>query len=116
MCISSNVHTGAVPALRYHPFGLFFRNGFRITLNTDNRLMSGTSLTREFMLAAGQFDLDLRDMEKLTLNAMKSAFTPFPERINLIYNTIKPGYARLYKKQKQGGRGRRPRPRKGQRA
>ncbi len=95
ICLSSNLHTGAVPDLRYHPFPILYHSGFRVTLNTDNRLMSRTTLTREFAIAAKQYNLTMRDIEKLTLNAMKSAFISFPHRLNLIYNTIKPGFTRL---------------------
>ncbi|MFW6139104.1 MAG: adenosine deaminase, partial [Spirochaetota bacterium] len=102
-CLSSNLHIGAVPDLKYHPFHIFFRNGFRVTLNTDNRLMSSTTLTQEFFRAVKQYNLDLRDIEKLSLNAMKSAFAHFPSRLDIIYNIIKPGYARI--KQQQKGKG-----------
>jgi len=103
MCLSSNLHTGSVPDLRYHPFPIFYRNGFRVTLNTDNRLMSQTSLTEELLLAVKQYDLTLRDLERLTLNAMKSAFFNFPARLEIIYKVIKPGYADI-KKQLQNSR------------
>lgn len=95
VCLSSNVHTGSVPDLKYHPFPIFFRNGFRVTLNTDNRLMSNTTLTDEFYKAVNHFNLTLHDIEKLTINAMKSAFSHFPMRLELIYNAIKPGFARI---------------------
>jgi len=100
VCLSSNLHTGSVPHLRYHPFPIFYRHGFRVTLNTDNRLMSGTTLSREFMLAVKYYNLNLRDIEKLTLNAMKSAFHHFPVRLELIYNIIKPGFSRYREKLK----------------
>jgi adenosine deaminase len=92
MCLSSNVHTGAVDSLKNHPFPLYFRRGFRVTLNTDDRLMSGISLTSEFELAVREFGLTLDDLEKITINSIKSAFIPFDERLRLIYNVIKPGY------------------------
>jgi adenosine deaminase len=95
ICLSSNLHTGAVPDLRYHPFPILYHGGFRVTINTDNRLMSRTTLTNEFYIAAKQYNLTMRDIEKLTLNAMKSAFISFPKRLDLIYNTIKPGFAAL---------------------
>jgi adenosine deaminase len=95
VCLSSNLDTGAVPDLIYHPFPIFYKNGFRITLNTDNRLMSNTTLTKEFMTAVELFNLTLKDIERLTLNGMKSAFCHFPERLDLIYNSIKPGFARI---------------------
>lgn len=98
VCLSSNVHTGAVPELKYHPFPIFYKYGFRVTLNTDNRLMSNTSLSKEFAIAIKNFNLNLRDIEKLTLNAMKSAFIHFSERLDLIYNVIKPGFAKYREK------------------
>jgi adenosine deaminase len=95
MCLYSNLHTGACHDLEQHPFGLFFRNGFRVCLNTDDRLMSDTTMTKETILAAELFDLSLADLEKLNLNAMKSAFAPFDKRLDLIFSSIKPGYAAL---------------------
>jgi adenosine deaminase len=95
ICLSSNLHTTSMRSLRYHPFPLFYRNKFRVTLNTDNRLMSDTSMTKEFVIAVKEYNFNMNDVEKLTLNAMKSAFISFQERLNLIYNSIKPGFARL---------------------
>jgi adenosine deaminase len=92
MCLLSNLHTGACASLQDHPFGIFFRNGFRVCLNTDDRLMSDTSMTQETALATELFDLTLNDLEKLSLNAMKSAFAHFDKRLKLIFNTIKPGF------------------------
>jgi adenosine deaminase len=94
MCLSSNVHTGSVPSLREHPFKMYFDRGFRVTLNTDDRLMSDTTMTKEFALAMETFGLNFDNLEKLTLNAIKSAFLPFDERLRLIYDVIKPGYER----------------------
>ena len=68
---------------------------FRVTINTDNRLMSGTSMTREFVQLAEAFGYDLSDFQWFTVNAMKSAFIPFDERLALINDVIKPGYAAL---------------------
>jgi len=93
ICLSSNVDTGAAESLEKHPFGLFYRCGFRVTLNTDDRLMSDTTMTREFMVAHETFGLGLDDLEKLTINSMKSAFIPYDRRIRVIYDIIKPGYA-----------------------
>jgi adenosine deaminase len=95
MCPSSNVQTGAVASLERHPIDLLRRLGFRVTVNTDNRLMSRTSMSREFELLIGTFGLTLADMEWLTTNAMKSAFLPFDERLSIIKEQIKPGYAEL---------------------
>jgi adenosine deaminase len=95
ICLLSNVHTGATPSLENHPFKILYQEKFRVTLNTDNRLMSNTSMTREFAAAAETFGLTVDDFEKITINAMKSAFLPYAERIELIYKVLKPGYARV---------------------
>jgi adenosine deaminase len=91
----SNVHTGATPSLAEHPFKILYQEKFRVTLNTDNRLMSQTSMTQEFKAAADTFGLTLEDFEKITVNAMKSAFLPYKKRCDFIYSAIKPGYARI---------------------
>jgi adenosine deaminase len=95
ICLLSNVHTGATPSLAEHPFKILYQEKFRVTLNTDNRLMSNTTMTTEFEAAADTFGLSLADFEKITINAMKSAFLPYKERCDLIYQKIKPGYARI---------------------
>lgn len=95
ICLLSNVHTGATPSLAEHPFKILYQEKFRVTLNTDNRLMSRTSMTQEFEAAAGAFGLSLADFEKVTINAMKSSFLPYAQRCDLIYSVIKPGYARV---------------------
>jgi adenosine deaminase len=97
ICLISNVHTGAAASLAEHPFKILYQEKFRVTLNTDNRLMSSTSMTQEFEAAADTFGLTLDDFEKITINAMKSAFLPYNERCDLIYSIIKPGYARIRK-------------------
>lgn len=93
MCLLSNLHTGACARLEEHPFPVFFRRGFRVCLNTDDRLMSHTSMTQETTLATELFDLTLNELEKLSLNAMKSAFIGFDQRLGIIFNSIKPGFA-----------------------
>ena len=95
ICLISNVHTGAARSLEEHPFKIFYQAKFRLTLNTDNRLMSDTSMSKEFAAAADTFGLGLDDFEKLTINAMKSAFLPYDKRIEFIYSVIKPGYAKI---------------------
>ena len=95
LCPSSNVHVGAVPSIADHPVGLLARLRFRVTVNTDNRLMSETSLSQEFLHLATAFGWDLDDMRWATINAMKSAFLPFDDRLHLINRVIKPGYAML---------------------
>lgn len=97
ICLSSNVQTGATDSLDTHPFPIFYRNRFRVFLATDNPLMSNTTLTKEMMLAVEYYSLELGDLEKLTLNAMKSAFISYNDRLRIIYDVIKPGYNELRK-------------------
>lgn len=95
ICLLSNVHTGATPSLDQHPFKILYQQKFRVTLNTDNRLMSNTSMTQEFEAAEQTFGLTLDDFEKITINAMKSAFLPYDQRCDFIYKRLKPGYAHM---------------------
>jgi adenosine deaminase len=95
LCPSSNVQTGAVPSIAEHPIGLLHDLRFRVTVNTDNRLMSGTSMSREMALLAEAFGWGWSDLQWLTVNAMKSAFIPFDERLEIITEVIKPAYAKL---------------------
>jgi adenosine deaminase len=96
MCPTSNVHTGAAPSIAEHPIDLLRRLRFRVTVNTDNRLMSGIALSSEFATLASTFGIGLDEMEWLTLNAMKSAFWPFDGRLRIINEQIKPGFASLH--------------------
>ena len=95
MAPSSNVQTGAAESIAKHPIGELRRLQFRVTVNTDNRLMSATSMTKEMLLLVEAFDYDWPDLQWFTINAMKSAFIPFDERLELINDVIKPGYAEL---------------------
>jgi adenosine deaminase len=95
MCPSSNIQTGAATSIAEHPIGTLTRLRFRVTVNTDNRLMSGTSMTREMSLLADAFGYDMDDLRWFTINAMKSAFVPFDERLRIIDEQIKPAYAVL---------------------
>ncbi len=95
MCPSSNVQTGAAPSIAEHPIGLLRQLSFRVTVNTDNRLMSGVSMSSEMAALVEAFGYGWDDLQWLTLNAMKSAFIPFDERLELINTVIKPGYASL---------------------
>jgi adenosine deaminase len=95
MCPTSNVQTGAAESIETHPLRLLRDLAFRVTVNTDNRLMSQVTLTSEFALLVREFGYDWPDLQWLTLNAMKSAFAPFDERITLINSVLKPGFARL---------------------
>ena len=95
LCPTSNIHTGAVQSLEEHPIGLLKELGFRVTVNTDNRLMSNVAMTSELLSLNKAFGWDLDDFSWLTVNAMKSAFLPFDERIHLIEKVIKPGWKNL---------------------
>ncbi|MFJ2031493.1 adenosine deaminase [Streptosporangium sp. NPDC087985] len=95
MCPTSNLQTGAAASIAEHPIGLLRRLNFRVTVNTDNRLMSGTSVSEEFAKLSEAFGYGWDDMQWFTINAMKSAFLPFDERLALINGVIKPGFARL---------------------
>jgi adenosine deaminase len=95
LCPSSNVQTGAAPSIAEHPIGLLHDLRFRVTVNTDNRLMSGTSMSREMALLCEAFGWGWTELRWLTINAMKSAFIPFDERLAIIDEIIKPAYAKL---------------------
>jgi adenosine deaminase len=95
LCPKSNVDTGAAASIAEHPIGLLRKLNFRVTLNTDNRLMSNTSMSAEMTSLVEAFDYSLRDLEWMSVNAMKSSFLPFNERLDIINQIIKPGYARL---------------------
>jgi adenosine deaminase len=95
LCPSSNVQTGAAPSIAEHPIGLLRNLRFRVTVNTDNRLMSGTSMARELALLVEAFGYGWSELQWFTVNAMKSAFIPFDERLVLINEVIKPAYAKL---------------------
>ena len=93
MCPTSNVQTGAAPSIALHPIRLLRQLSFRVTVNTDNRLMSQVSLSSEFARLVEEFGYGWTDIEWLTVNAMKSAFAGFDERLRLINTVIKPGFA-----------------------
>jgi adenosine deaminase len=95
MCPSSNVQTGAAASIAEHPIGLLRRLQFRVTVNTDNRLMSGVSVSSEMAALVEAFGYGWDDLRWLTINAMKSAFIPFDQRLRIIDEVVKPGYAAL---------------------
>jgi adenosine deaminase len=95
MCPTSNIDTGAAKSIADHPIGLLAKLRFRVTINTDNRLMSGVSMTSEMAALVETFGYDWADLQWFTVNAMKSAFLRFDERLALINDVIKPGYAAL---------------------
>ena len=102
LCPTSNVNTGVCATIGEHPIGMLRRLRFRVTVNTDNRLMSDTSMTKEMEQLHEAFGWGLGDFEWLTINAMKSAFAPFPERLKIINGLIKPRYALLNAEQSMG--------------
>lgn len=84
ICLSSNVHTGSVTSLARHPLRFYFDYHVRVTLNTDNRLISDTTLTREYALAQEYYGFELEDFKEIILNGFKSAFLPYRERLVMI--------------------------------
>jgi adenosine deaminase len=95
LCPSSNLQTGAATSIAEHPIGALAKLRFRVTVNTDNRLMSQTTMSREMSLLVDALGWTLADLQRVTVNAMKSAFIPFEERLAIIEKIVKPGYAIL---------------------
>ena len=95
MCPHSNVQTGAAASIAEHPIGLLTDLRFRVTVNTDNRLMSQTSMSKEMGALVEAFGYTLEDLRWFTINAMKSAFLPFDQRLDIIDRVIKPEYAAM---------------------
>ncbi|GAA2210676.1 adenosine deaminase [Nonomuraea monospora] len=95
MCPTSNLQTGAAVSIADHPIGLLRRLHFRVTVNTDNRLMSSTSVSLEFHKLVEAFGYGWDDLQWFAVNAMKSAFIPFDERLALINGVIKPGFQQI---------------------
>ncbi|MDX1661673.1 MAG: adenosine deaminase [Gemmatimonadota bacterium] len=88
MCPTSNVQTGAVDSIEFHPIREYFERNVRVTVNTDNRLMSDTTMTDELALCVEELDFDLDDVKKLLLNGFKSAFLRYDLRKALIEEAI----------------------------
>jgi adenosine deaminase len=95
MCPSSNIQTGLATSFADHPIGKLAKLRFRITVNTDNRLMSATSMTREMSELVTACDWKFIDLQRVTINALKSAFIPFEERLEIIEEIIKPAFAQI---------------------
>ena len=93
MCPTSNLQTGCATSIAEHPITAMKDLGFRVTLNTDNRLVSGTTMTREMALLVEEAGWGVEDLRTVTVNALKSAFIPFDERTALIEDVVLPGYA-----------------------
>ena len=95
LCPTSNLQTGAVKTYSEHPIGKLAKLRFRVTLNTDNRLMSNTSMSNEMTQCVKSFDWKFADLQRVTVNALKSSFIPFEERLEIIENIVKPAYAAI---------------------
>jgi adenosine deaminase len=89
ICLSSNVHTGSVKSLAEHPLRLYYDWGLRVTLNTDNRLMSDTTLTREYMTACRTFGLTEHDLKNLVIMGFKSAFMSHRDKVGLLDRVLR---------------------------
>ena len=95
VCPTSNIQTGVASMLKEHPIGKLSQLRFRVTINTDNRLMSRTSLSNELYQLVETFDWTFADLQRVTVNAMKSAFIPFEERLAIIDEIVKPGFTKI---------------------
>ena len=95
MCPSSNIQTGVASSFADHPIAKLAKLRFRVTINTDNRLMSATSMSHEMNELVRQCDWTFLDLQRATINALKSAFIPFEERLEIIEEIVKPGFAAI---------------------
>ena len=95
LCPTSNLQTGAATSYGEHPIGILNDLRFRVTLNTDNRLMSGTSMSHEMAQCVEHFSWNFADLQRVTINALKSSFIPFDERLEIIENIVKPRFAKV---------------------
>ena len=93
LCPTSNLQTGAAKTYSEHPIGMLAKLRFRVTLNTDNRLMSRTSMSNEMSECVKSFGWKFADLQRVTVNALKSSFIPFEERLEIIEKVVKPAYA-----------------------
>jgi len=88
MCLISNLDTGAVSRIEDHPFGKYLDLDLRVTLNTDNRLISNTTVTDEYVLAAEAFGLGIESIHTIVLNGFKSAFLPHARKSELVREVV----------------------------
>jgi adenosine deaminase len=84
VCLSSNVQTRTVRSIREHPFHFYFKQGLRVTLNTDSRLISATTVSEEIALAARAFRLSPYEVKRIVINGFKSAFLPYSQKARLL--------------------------------
>jgi len=95
LCPTSNLQTGAAKSYGEYPIGILNKLRFRVTLNTDNRLMSATSMSNEMNQCVKHFNWSFSDLQRVTINALKSAFIPFEERLEIIEKIVKPRFAEI---------------------
>lgn len=95
LCPTSNLQTGAAKTYAQHPLGQLAELRFRVTLNTDNRLMSNTSMSNEMIQCVKSFNWKFSDLQRVTVNALKSSFIPFEERLEIIEKIVKPAYTQI---------------------
>lgn len=95
LCPTSNLQTGAAKDYATHPITILEKLRFRVTINTDNRLMSRTSMSNEMHQIVEASDWTITDLQRVTVNALKSAFIPFDQRLEIIESIVKPRYAAL---------------------
>ena len=95
LCPTSNLQTGVAKTYSEHPIGKLLKLNFQVTLNTDNRLMSNTSMSNEMQRCVDSFNWTFSDLQLVTINALESAFISYDERVDIINNVIKPAYAKI---------------------
>ncbi len=88
ICLTSNVQTGTVKSIEDHPFQLYFDYSLRVTLNTDNRLMSNTTVTDEYLLAAETFNLSMKDLKNIVIQGFRSSFLSYRDRVALLREAL----------------------------
>lgn len=88
ICLTSNVQTGTVNSIEDHPFQLYFDYSLRVTLNTDNRLMSDTTVTDEYLLAAKTFDLTMTNLKDIVIQGFRSSFLSYRDRVALLREAL----------------------------
>lgn len=105
ICPTSNTQTGVCDSIADHPFSFLYDAGFVCTVNTDNRLVSGTTLSREFQVLAENADLELWQMLELTMNSLAAAFCPAPLREELEREVLYPAYMAAQGRESDGSAG-----------
>jgi len=93
MAPTCHVHVGAVPDLASHPIGPMLRHGFNVSVNTDNRLMSGVMPSSELLAVATTFDLAMSEVEQLVVNGVMSSFAPYEVRKRILEQQVRPAFA-----------------------